>query len=91
LRTSTFHAPLRAQAHLDPLALAIEERNVLEGVDVEVGVELAVDHAQDVAIELGGHAGGVVVGGLDDRRVLDQVGAEQQVIDARAQQLGETA
>src|SRR5204863_1244830 len=32
-----------AQAHLDPLALAVEEREVFERVDVEVRVELAVD------------------------------------------------
>ena len=50
------HPPLGAQAHLDPLALAVEEGDVLEGVDVEVGVELAVDDAQDVAVELGGDA-----------------------------------
>ena len=56
----------RAQAHLDPLALAVEERDVLEGVDVEVGVELAVEHVQDVEVELRGDAGAVVVGGLDD-------------------------
>ena len=45
-----------AQAHLDPLALAVEERDVLERVDVEVGVELAVEDVQDVAVELGRHA-----------------------------------
>ena len=83
------HPPLGAQAHLDPLALAVEEGDVLEGVDVEVGVELAVDDAQDVAVELGRHAGAVVVGGLEHRRVLDQVGAQQQMVDARAQQLGD--
>ena len=46
------HPPARAQAHLDPLALAVEERDVLERVDVEVGAELAVEHAQHVAVEL---------------------------------------
>ena len=77
---------LRAQAHLDPLALAVEERDVLEGVDVEVGAELAVDDVQDVAVELGGDARRVVVGGLEHRRVLDEVGAQQEVVVARAQQ-----
>ena len=74
----------RAQAHLDPLVLAVEERDVLEGVDVEVGAELAVDDVQDVAVERRGDARGVVVGGLDDRRVLDEVGAEQQAVARRA-------
>ena len=85
------HPPLGAQAHLDPLALAVEEGDVLEGVDVEVGVELAVDDAQHVAVELGRDAGAVVVGGLEHRGVLDQVGAQQQVVDAGAQQLGDRA
>ena len=42
--------------------------DVLEGVEVEVGAELAVEHAEDVLVELGGDAGGVVVGGLEQRR-----------------------
>ena len=67
--------------------LAVVERDVLEGVEVEVGVQLAVDHRQQVAVERRGDAGGVVVGGLEHGRVLDQVGAEQQPV-LRAQQRG---
>ena len=58
---------------------ASQTRDVLERVEVEVGAELAVEHGQHVAVELGGHA-------LRRRRrratsragVLDQVGAEQE-------------
>jgi hypothetical protein len=51
---------------------------VLEGLGVEVGAQLAVDDMEHVAVELGGDALRVVVGGFDDRRVLDEVGAEQE-------------
>ena len=50
---------------------------------VEVGVELAVEHAQHVAVELGGHAGGVVVGGDEPVDVLHEVGAEQERVAGR--------
>ncbi len=42
----------RAQAHLDPLVLGVEQRDVLEVLGVEVRVELAVEHVQHVAVEL---------------------------------------
>ena len=45
---------------------------------VEVGAELAVEHVQDVAVELGGDAGRVVVGGDEPVGVLHEVGAEQE-------------
>uniref|UniRef100_A0A6J5ZSF6 Unannotated protein n=1 Tax=freshwater metagenome TaxID=449393 RepID=A0A6J5ZSF6_9ZZZZ len=59
---------------------------MLEGVDVKVGAEAAVDHVEHVAVEGRGHSGAVVVCGFDNRRVLDEVGPEQQVVDARPQQ-----
>jgi hypothetical protein len=58
--------------------LAVEEGDVVEALGLEVGAELAVDDAQDVAVEGGRDAGGVVVRGLDAARVLDEVDAEQQ-------------
>ena len=73
---------VRPQAHLDPGVGPVEEGHVLEGVGIEVGVELAVDHVQHVAVELGGHAGPVVVGRLQDGPVLRQVGAEHQAAAA---------
>ncbi len=80
----------RAQAHLDPLVLAVEQGDVVEVLGVEVGVQLAVEHAQHVAVELGGDALRVVVGGLEHLRVLDQVGAHQQVV-LGAEQAGDLA
>src|SRR5436305_2722281 len=74
------HRPTGAQAHLDPLAAAVEEGDVLERRGLEVRGQLAVHHVQDVAVELRGHTRCVVVGGLDHLRLLDQVGAEQEVI-----------
>src|SRR5919205_1268117 len=74
------HAPLGAQAHLDPLALAVVERHVVERVDVEVGAQLAVDHAQHVAVELRGDAGAVVVGRFDHGGVLHQIRPQQEVV-----------
>ena len=70
----------RAQPHLDPLAFGVEHRDVLERVDVEVGVELAVHHAQHVLVELGRDALRVVVRGLEPGDVLHEVGAEQEVV-----------
>ena len=45
---------------------------------LEVGAERPVDDPQHVAVELGGDAGGVVVGRLEPGDVLHEVGAEQQ-------------
>ena len=70
----------RPQSHLDPFASGVENRDVLERVDVEVGVELTIDHVEHVLVELGGDAGRVVVGGLERRHVLDQVEAEQEPV-----------
>ena len=54
-----------------------------ERVEVEVGVELAVEHAQHVAVELGGDARGVVVRGDEAVDVLHEVGAEQERVARR--------
>ena len=52
------------QAHLDPLLFAVEQRHVVEVGGVELRLQLAVEDVQDVAVELGRDALGVVVGGL---------------------------
>jgi len=46
----------------------------------EIGSQRTVEHAQHVEVELGGHAGGVVVGCLDPRHVLDEIRAEKKVL-----------
>jgi hypothetical protein len=73
--------PLRGggpQPHLDPAPVGVPERHVLERRRVEVGTQFAVDDVQHVAVELGGDAGRVVVGGNQHVRRLHQVGAEEQ-------------
>ena len=54
--------------HLDAVTLAIVEGVMAEAVEIEIGAELAVDAAQQIEIELRGDAGGVVIGGVEDRR-----------------------
>jgi hypothetical protein len=53
---------------------------VLERLQVEVGVELAVDDVQNVLVELGRDTGRVVVRGLETRPVLDQIGPQEEAI-----------
>src|SRR5690606_33175194 len=69
-----------AQAHLDPLVGGVEEGDVRERLDVEVRVELPVEHVQDVAVERRGDALGVVVGTLQAIDVLHEIGAEQEAV-----------
>ena len=62
--------------HLDPAAVEVVARLVREGVQVEIGAELAVDPHQQVAVERRGHARGVVVGRQQRGQVLLQVDAD---------------
>ena len=77
-----------AQPHLDALLVGVPPGDVLERVEVEVGVEFAVHHGEHVLVELRGHARGVVVGPHQAVGVLDQVGAEQQGV-TRLQAVGQ--
>ena len=65
--TRTFWRAQADEMHLDPLLLAIVEGAVPEFGEVEIAVELAVHPLQQVEVERGGDAGGVVVGGVEDR------------------------
>ena len=79
---------LGPQVHLDPLLVLVPLGHVGEAVGREVAVELAVEDVEDVAVELGGDAGGVVVGGDEAGRVLHEVGAEEEPV-ARRHLVGE--
>ena len=71
----------RAQPHLDAVFDGVPPGDVLEVVDVEAfGVEFGPQHLDEVAVELGGDPGTVVIGRDEARRRLDQVGAEEEVI-----------
>ena len=56
------------EMHFDAVTLAIVKGVMLERVEVEIAAELAVDAREQVEIERGGDAGGVVVGGVEDSR-----------------------
>ncbi len=75
------------QPHLDALFVGVPPGHMLEGVKVEIGIELAVDHGEHIAIEPGRHARAVVIGADQPAGVLDQVGAQQQGV-TRLQRVG---
>src|ERR1700687_2063202 len=53
---------------------------MVELVGFEISLELVVEHDEHVAIELGGDAGTVVIGGDQTSRILDQVGANKEMV-----------
>jgi hypothetical protein len=71
-------SPAGPKVHLDPGALSIEPGDMLEGSQIEVGGQLAIKHPEDVAVEVRGHALGVVVGRNQFGRILHEVDTEQE-------------
>ena len=67
---------LAGEMHLDASALGIIERMVAEACEVEVAAELAIDAGQQIEVEPRGDAGGVVIGGVENRRLLHQIDAD---------------
>src|SRR6185437_9347294 len=51
---------------------------MLEGIELEGAAQLAIDAHQQVEIEFGGDAGLVAIGGIENFRRLDQIGADNQ-------------
>src|SRR5262249_8450771 len=70
---------LAGEVHFDAMTLGIIEGVMAEAAKIEVGAQLTVDPRQQIEIEPGGHAGGVVVGGVEDTRVLHQVDPDDQM------------
>jgi len=66
------------QMHLDAASDGIVEGIVIEGVGVEVGAKLAANAGDQVAVERGGHALAVVVGGVKEMRIFLEIDADQQ-------------
>src|SRR4051812_9493998 len=64
--------------HLDPVALAIVKRVMLEFIELEVGAEFAVDPFQQVEIECSGDALRVVIGPAQNLGVLHQIDADDK-------------
>ena len=78
------------QVHLDASGLGMVDGAVAEAVEVERAVQLAVDARQQIEVERGGDASGVVVGGVENARVLLQVDADQQRA-GRSEPIGEAS
>ena len=73
------------QVHFHPRPRGIEKRTVDKCVGIDIAIKLAVDPVQQIAVEPRGEPGGVVVGGIEDGWVLDQVNAQDKAV-ARPQQ-----
>src|SRR5204863_31095 len=73
-------APQGPQPDVDPEVLVVPERDVLERLGVEVGPELAVEDGENVLVESGGDARGVVVGRFERGPILHEIGAEQEPV-----------
>ena len=82
------HGSQGAQAHLDPLPIGVVEGAVLEVRGVEGRAEAGVQDPQDVEVELGGDAGGVVVGRVEALLVLDEVDADEEGVPGHEREGG---
>src|SRR6266436_4029097 len=74
------------EVHLDARLGLVVERDMAEGLRLEVAVDAAVDDLEDVPVECPGHAARVVVGGFEQYLVLDQVEAEEETVLGSAEQ-----
>src|SRR5215210_1586618 len=82
--------PQALQVHLDPAEIHVPARPVAEGTQVEPSPQLLVDPHQDVQVEGGGHAQGVVVRRHEDALRLLEIHPEQQAV-ARAEHAADLA
>ena len=61
--------PLGAgKMHFDAVTLVVVKGVVLEGSEIEIGAQLAVDPGEQIEIEFRGYAFGVVVGAVENVR-----------------------
>src|SRR5829696_7812563 len=73
------------QIQLHSARFGIIERDMRETFDIEIAVQLAIYPDQQVEIERRVDAGPVVVGGLENLRLLLQIGADQHFAPASEQ------
>ena len=66
------------EMHFDARCGRVPDRPMLEGLDVEVGVELAIHADEQVPVEGGGHAERVVIREQEVALRFQQVSANQQ-------------
>ena len=64
--------------HFDPRLPLVVDRFVLEGLEVEGSVEFAIDAGEDVQIEGGGDALGVVIGGKQHVERFVEIRADEE-------------
>src|SRR5947209_5270149 len=73
---------LAGEMHFDAMPLGIVEGMVAEACQVETAAELAVDAREQIEIELRRDAGAIIVGGIEDFRILHQVNADDKACAA---------
>ena len=61
---------------------------VAEGIEIEIRPQVAVQASQDVQVEFGGDARGIVVGALQDRGVFREIEADHQAAAGRGRGAG---
>ena len=66
------------QAHFDTVVVLVKAGAVFKQFRLKIGVQLPVDDIEDIQVERGGNAAGVIVSCFQDGAGLDQVGANQQ-------------
>ena len=64
--------------HLDAALLFVVDRTMPPPFNVEIAIEFLVDASEQIEIELRGHAEAVVVGAVQNRRVLFEIHTEKQ-------------
>ena len=69
---------LADQVHLHAAPVLVVERSMLELLGLEIAAQFSVDAPEQVEVELGRDAGGVVVGRFDHGDVFLQVHTDQQ-------------
>ena len=72
------------QMHLHSRATAIPQRDVAEGIGIEVGTEFPVYPDEDVLVERCGHALRVIVGRYQNLWALRKISSQQHASPARS-------
>src|SRR5690349_24177828 len=78
------------EMHLDAPSGLIEKGTMPKTREIEVRAQLAIDATKHVEVERGGDAHPVVVRGVEDRRILPTVDAEEERA-ARADRAADSA
>ena len=65
--------------HLDAMPLAVVDRAMGEGGQIEIAAEFAVDAHQHIEVEARGDAGGIVIGVVEHALVLFEIDADDHL------------